>query len=171
MDSENKNTEISTNISVTYNAVRSYIITAQRQLYSAIDSAMVTAYWNIGRQLYEACGNNDRAAYGKQLLQHLSDKLTAEFGKGFDVRNLQMMRKFYLTFPNTNALRSQLSWTHYRLLMKVADEKARNYYLEETVKSAWSSRQLERQINSSFQTTLSAMTGGALCSACLLVIQ
>ncbi len=150
MDSESNNTEISANVSATYSVVRSYIITAQRQLYSAINSAMVTAYWNIGRQLYEACGNNDRAAYGKQLLQHLSDKLTAEFGKGFDVRNLQMMRKFYLTFPNTNALRSQLSWTHYRLLMKVADEKARNYYLEETVKSAWSSRQLERQINNMY---------------------
>ena len=75
-------------------------------MYSAINSAMVTAYWNIGRQLYEACGNNDRTAYGKQLLQHLSDKLAAEFGKGFDVRNLRNMRQFYLAFPIRNALRS-----------------------------------------------------------------
>lgn len=109
---------------------------------------MVTAYWNIGKQIYEACGENDRAAYGKQLLQFLSDKLTAEFGKGFDVSNLRNMRRFYATFPIQDALRPELSWTHYRALMKVTDETARNFYLEESVKSGWSSRQLDRQINS-----------------------
>lgn len=109
---------------------------------------MVTAYWNIGKQIYEACGENDRAAYGKQLLQFLSDKLTAEFGKGFDVSNLRNMRRFYAAFPIQDALRPELSWTHYRALMKVTDETARNFYLEESVKSGWSSRQLDRQINS-----------------------
>ena len=109
---------------------------------------MVTAYWNIGKQIYEACGENDRAAYGKQLLRYLSEKLTEEFGKGFDERNLRNMRQFYLTFPIRNSLRSELSWTHYRALMKVKDDAARNFYLEEAVKSGWSSRQLERQINS-----------------------
>ena len=96
----------------------------------------------------EACGENDRAAYGKQLLQFLSDKLTSEFGKGFDVSNLRNMRRFYVTFPIQDALRPELSWTHYRTLMKVNDEAARNFYLEESVKSGWSSRQLDRQINS-----------------------
>lgn len=124
----------------TYSTVRGYIIAAQKQVYSAVNSAMVIAYWNIGKQIYEACGENDRAAYGKQLLQFLSDKLTAEFGKGFDVRNLRNMRQFYMTFPIRNALRSELSWTHYRSLMKVADDAARNFYLEEAVKSGWSSR-------------------------------
>ena len=109
---------------------------------------MVTAYWNIGKQIYEACGENDRAAYGKQLLQFLSDKLTAEFGKGFDVSNLRNMRRFYAAFPIQDALRPELSWTHYRALMKVTDETARNFCLEESVKSGWSSRQLDRQINS-----------------------
>lgn len=132
----------------TYSTVRGYIIAAQKQVYSAVNSAMVIAYWNIGKQIYEACGENDRAAYGKQLLQFLSDKLTAEFGKGFDVRNLRNMRQFYMTFPIRNALRSELSWTHYRSLMKVTDDVARNFYLEEAVKSGWSSRQLDRQINS-----------------------
>ena len=111
---------------------------------------MVTAYWNIGKQIYEACGENDRAAYGKQLLRYLSEKLTEEFGKGFDERNLRNMRQFYLTFPIRNSLRSELSWTHYRALMKVKDDAARNFYLEEAVKSGWSSRQLERQINSCY---------------------
>ena len=128
--------------------VRGYIIEANRQVYSAVNSAMVTAYWNIGKQLYISCGENDRAGYGKRLMQFLSEKLTAEFGKGFSERNLQMMRKFYLSFPIPNALRSELSWTHYRSLMRVNDEKAREFYLEEAVRSGWSSRQLERQINS-----------------------
>ena len=132
----------------TYSTVRGYIIVAQKQIYSAVNSAMVIAYWNIGKQIYEACGENDRAAYGKQLLQFLSDKLTAEFGKGFDVSNLRNMRRFYATFPIQDALRPELSWTHYRALMKVTDEAARNFYLEESVKSGWSSRQLDRQINS-----------------------
>ena len=98
----------------TYSAVRGYIIAAQKQVYSAVNSAMVTAYWNIGKQIYEACGENDRAAYGKQLLQFLSDKLTVEFGKGFDVSNLRNMRRFYVAFPIQDALRPELSWTHYR---------------------------------------------------------
>jgi len=131
----------------TYVAVRGYIVAAQRQVYSSVNSAMVTAYWSIGKRIYEACGENDRAAYGKQLLQYLSEKLTDEFGKGFDVRNLRYMRQFYLSFPIRNALRSELSWTHYRSLMKVQDEAARSFYLNEAVKSGWSARQLERQIN------------------------
>ena len=132
----------------TLNTVRGYIINAQKQVYSAVNSAMVTAYWNIGKQIFEACGENDRAAYGKQLLHFLSEKLTAEFGKGYDERNLRNMRQFYLAFPIWNALRPELSWTHYRSLMKVTDEMARNFYLEEAVKAGWSARQLERQINS-----------------------
>jgi len=132
----------------TYSAVRGYIITAQKQVYSAVNSAMVNAYWNIGKQIYEACGENERAAYGKQLMSFLAEKLTREFGKGFTVSNLRNMRQFYLTFPIRDALRSELSWTHYRSLMRVTDESARNFYLEEAVKSGWSSRQLDRQINS-----------------------
>ena len=132
----------------TYTAVRGYVIAAQNQIYSSVNSAMVTAYWNIGKQIYEACGENDRATYGKKLLRYLSKKLTEEFGKGFDERNLRNMRQFYLTFPIRNSLRSELSWTHYRSLMKVKDAAARNFYLEEAVKSGWSSRQLDRQINS-----------------------
>ena len=81
-------------------------------------------------------------------MQYLSEKLTAEFGKGYNERNLRYMRQFYLTFPKWNAVRAELSWTHYRSLMRVQDEDAREFYLEEAVKAGWSSRQLERQINS-----------------------
>lgn len=133
-----------------YRSIRGYVIEAQRQVYTAVNAAMVTAYWKIGKSIFEACGENDRAAYGKQVLQYISDRMTAEFGKGFDIRNLRYMRQFYLMFPNVNALRSELSWTHYRLLMRVGEAKARAFYMEESVKAGWSSRQLERQINTMY---------------------
>lgn len=134
----------------TYRSIRGYVIEAQQQVYTAVNAAMVTAYWKIGKSIFEACGETDRAAYGKQVLQYISERMTAEFGKGFTIRNLQMMRKFYLTFPNANALRSELSWTHYRLLMRVSNTEARIFYMEESARAGWSSRQLERQINTMY---------------------
>ena len=133
-----------------YCSIRGYVIEAQGQVYTAVNAAMVTAYWKIGKSIFEACGENDRAAYGKQVLKYISERLTVEFGKGFDISNLRNMRRFYLTFPIQDALRPELSWTHYRSLMKVSDAKARTFYLEECAKAGWSSRQLERQINTMF---------------------
>ena len=92
--------------------------------------------------------------YGTGLLKELSKQMTQDFGKGFTVANLKNMRQFYLTFPNGYALRSELSWTHYRLLMRVENENAREFYMQEAVKSQWSTRQLERQINSFFYERL-----------------
>ena len=86
----------------------------------------------------------------RQSIQYLSEQLTAEFGKGFSVQGLRNMRQFYCTFPNRSTLWSELSWSHYRLLMRVPDEQARTFYMEECVKSAWSVRQLERQINTMY---------------------
>ena len=88
------------------------------------------------------------------MLKELSKQMTQDFGKGFTVANLKNMRQFYLTFPNSYALRSELSWTHYRLLMRVENENAREFYMQEAVKSQWSTRQLERQINSFFYERL-----------------
>ena len=101
-------------------------------------------------QIYKACGENDRAEYGKKLLDYLSEQLTVEFGKGFTVRNLRAMRQFYCLFPIRHTLCAELSWSHYRLLMRVQDEQARTFYAEECAKSAWSVRQLERQINTMY---------------------
>ena len=118
---------------------------------------MVQSYWQIGRIIVEHEQNGSlRADYGKNVLQDISEKLQQEFGNGFSVRNLQQMKKFYAMFPNTNALRSQLTWTHYRLLLRVDDETARNWYMEECVRSAWSSRQLERQISTLYYERLLA---------------
>lgn len=149
------NVELSAeNTSETYSKIRNSVITAQSRIYNAVNSAMVQAYWEIGEQIYIACGENERAEYGKGLLKYLSEKLTAEFGAGFAVRNLQMMRKFYLMYQNTNTLCSQLSWSHYRILMRISDDNRRAWYTEECAKSGWSVRQLERQINTMFYERL-----------------
>lgn len=134
----------------TYSAIRASVISAQNKVYSAVNSAMVLAYHEIGEQIYKACGENDRAEYGASLLQFLSEKLTAEFGKGYTIANLRNMRQFYMTFPNRYTLCSELSWSHYRLLMRIADSDARSFYTEECARSAWSVRQLERQIHTMY---------------------
>ncbi len=140
----------------TYKVIRNSVITAQGKIYTAVNSAMVQAYWEIGEQIYLACGENDRAEYGKGLLKYLSERLTAEFGKGFTVRNLRCMRQFYLAYPKRRTLCAELSWSHYRVLMRISDEKRRNWYTEECAKSCWSVRQLERQINTLFYDRLLA---------------
>ena len=117
---------------------------------TAVNSAMVIAYWEIGEQIYKACGENDRAEYGKKLLEYLSAQLTSEFGQCFTVRNLRAMRQFYCCFPIRHTLCAELSWSHYRLLMRISDEKIRMFYAEECAKSAWSVRQLERQIHTMY---------------------
>lgn len=137
-----------------YEQIRSILETARNQAYSAANSAMVQAYWSIGKSIVEQQGKSERAEYGRQLLQELSKQLTRDFGKGFTAANLRNMRQLYLTFPNCYALRSNLSWTHYRMLMRVENEKARNFYLEECEKANWSTRQLERQIDSFFYERL-----------------
>lgn len=140
----------------TYRLIRNSVIAAQGKVYAAVNSAMVNAYWEIGEQIYRACGENDRAEYGKNLLRYLSERLTAEFGKGFDESNLRRMRQFYLTFPIRDTLCHELSWSHYRVLMRISDKTARDFYTEECAKSAWSVRQLERQIHTMYYQRLLA---------------
>ena len=140
-----------------YSEIKETLLLSRNQAYSAVNFAMVQAYWQIGRIIVEHEQNgNVRADYGKAILQELSSRLTKDFGKGFSVRTLQQMKKFYVTFPNTNALRSQLTWTHYRLLLSVENEQARQWYMDEAIASAWSSRQLERQISTLYYERLLA---------------
>ncbi|MBE0438004.1 MAG: DUF1016 domain-containing protein [Methylomicrobium sp.] len=143
------NNEINLNI---YQNIRETLVQARTKMFTAINFTMVEAYWEIGRQIVEAQG--ERAEYGKQLLKYLSEQLSAEFGKGFTERNLQAMRQFYLTFPNPHTLCAELSWSHYRLLMRIDDVKRRDFYMTECAESNWSVRQLERQINSFFYERL-----------------
>ena len=128
--------------------IRQILIGARQTAYKAVNFAMVTAYWNIGRLIVEdEQQGSTRAEYGKAVLADLSVRLTEEFGKGFTEANLRNMRQFYQCFPNCYALRSELTWTHYRLLIRVQDEVARQWYMNEAAEQTWSSRQLDRQIS------------------------
>ncbi|MBO4556928.1 MAG: DUF1016 family protein [Elusimicrobiales bacterium] len=139
---------IQENYRTIYEEIKCTLLAYRKQAYKAVNSAVVNAYWNIGRIIveYEQKGKI-RAEYGKAVLSNLSEQLTAEFGKGYDERNLRNMRAFYTAFPKWNAVRSELTWTHYRLLLKIENTHARNWYMEEAISSSWSSRQLERQIS------------------------
>ena len=137
-----------------YKEIREVLSKARSKAYAAINSVMVDAYWEIGRQIEEAVG--DRAEYGKGLLKFLAEKLTTEFGKGFDESSLRRMRQFYKTFSIRATLRRELSWSHYRLLIKIDDKMRREFYASECVEAAWSVRQLERQINSFYYERLLA---------------
>ena len=139
-----------------YKTIRNLVITAKQQIYSSVNASMLEAYWNTGKEIYKTCGENDRATYGKQIIKYISEKLTAEFGKGFSGRNLRNMRQLYLAFPDFTSIHPQLSWSHYLLLMNIPNKEVRTFYLEEAVKSGWSVRQLERQINTMFYQRLLA---------------
>ena len=140
-----------------YNQIKEILSNARSKVFSAANFAMVEAYWEIGKSIVEKQGGNATAEYGTSLLKELSKQMTADFGKGFTVTNLSYMRQFYLAFPNRHTLCDKLSWSHYRLLMRVENESARQFYIEESVKSSWSVRQLERQINTfSYQRLLAS---------------
>lgn len=131
-----------------YKSISSILKNARENAYKAVNFAMVTSYWSIGKLIVEDEQNgNARAEYGKAVLEQLSEKLTAEFGKGFDTSNLRYMRLFYNAFPICDTLRHELSWSHYRMLLRVKDEKTRNWYMNEAADQTWSTRQLDRQIS------------------------
>ena len=140
-----------------YAEIKETLLSSRQQTYVAVNFAMVKAYWQIGRIIVEHENAGD-FQLGNRVPEFaaLATRLSAEFGKGFSVRTLQQMRKFYLSFPDANALRSRLTWTHYRLLLQVENEEARNWYMNEAVESGWSSRQLDRQISSLYYERLLA---------------
>jgi len=125
------------------NALRELIQHALR----AVDRVQVQTCWEIGRHIVEfEQGGEARAAYGKKLLPRLAESLTREFGKGFDASNLRYMRLFYKAFPMYDALRHELSWTHYRTLLRVSNAEARIWYMNESALQNWNVRALDRQI-------------------------
>lgn len=143
-----KSNQTLSNSSHLFAEIREVLVTARRTAYKAVNFAMVTAYWNVGRLIVEdEQQGNTRAEYGKAILADLSKRLTDEFGKGFDERELRRIRQFYLVFPKWDALRPELTWTHYRLLIRIQNEQARLWYMNEAAEQTWSSRQLDRQIS------------------------
>lgn len=137
-----------------YENIKNIIGEARKKTYASVNFYMVEAYWNIGKLIVEEHHGQEKAEYGEFVIKNLSNKLTKEFGKGFTVANLRNIRQFYLTFNNRYALRSELSWTHYRLIMRLENDTKRQFYVDECIKSNWSTRQLERQINSFYYERL-----------------
>jgi len=136
-------------------ALRGLIVQARQKVLRVADTAQVRTYWEIGRHIVEfEQGGEARAEYGTKLLPRLAEKLTEEFGRGFDASNLHKMKQFYLSFPILDALRPELSWTHYRLLLRVDESTARQWYVQEAAAQNWSTRVLERQIGSLYYERL-----------------
>ncbi len=129
--------------------IQSIISQSRERAIRSVDTERMLMYWQIGKVIFEEeqQGQN-RADYGKYLIKSLSEVFQPEFGSGFTVRQLELNRQFYRVFPNTNALRSQFSWTHYRTLIRIDNTDKREFYIAEASKNNWSARQLERQVNS-----------------------
>jgi predicted nuclease of restriction endonuclease-like (RecB) superfamily len=130
---------------------------ARQKVLRAVDAVQVQTCWEIGRHIVEFEQRGAaRAEYGARLLPILAESLSREFGKGFDASNLRYMRLFYQAFPIRDALRHELSWTHYRTLLKIEQEAARSWYMTEAAAQGWTTRALERQINTLYYERLLA---------------
>jgi predicted nuclease of restriction endonuclease-like (RecB) superfamily len=152
-----------TRLSSLADAIATQIEQARGQLRQAVNSIIVQSYWEIGRLIVEDEQQGEsRAEYGKQQLQQLSQQLTERLGKGFDITNLRKMRTFYQAFPIRDALRLELSWTHYRTLLRIDNPQARDWYLHEAITQSWSARALERQIGTLYYERLLASQDKAL---------
>lgn len=129
--------------------IRDIIAQARDRVARSVNHELTVAYWHIGRLLVEdEQKGKERADYGKRLVTELAVRLTEEFGAGFSANNLWRMKDFYQRFPILDAVRQELTWTHYRLLVKIDDPAKREFFIAESIKNAWSVRQMERQINS-----------------------
>lgn len=128
--------------------IRQVIEQAKAKVHQSVNSVMVQTYWHIGNLIVEhEQQGQERAAYGTKQLESLAKKLSHEFGKGFDISNLRSMRRFYQAFPIRDAVRLELGWTHYRILLRVDKLNARAWYMQEAIEHNWSARALERQIS------------------------
>ena len=136
--------------------IKQLVVRSRQEAYSAVNQAMVNAYWQIGRRIVEEeQGGAERANYGKQILKQLSAALTEEFGKGFSVQNLYSFRQFYLTFPEIFSTPWRiLTWSHYKRLMHVANTTARDWYAKEAAEQMWSYATLNRNISTQYYERL-----------------
>ena len=149
----NKTSAIASNV---ISEIKSIVAQSRQQAYAAVNQAMVNAYWQIGKRIVEEeQRGKERADYGKQLLKQLSAALTEEFGKGFSVQNLYSFRLFYLTFPEIFSTPWRiLTWSHYKRIMFVKNEDARNWYLREASEQMWSYATLNRNISTQYYERL-----------------
>lgn len=135
--------------------IKQIILQSRETAIRSVDFQRVLMYWHIGKRIFEEeQQGQDRADYGAYLIKSLAQQLQPEFGSGFSARQLERYRQFYRAFPITSALRTQLNWTQYKLLLSLDDSDKREFYIAECVKNNWSSRQLERQIYSNLYERL-----------------
>jgi predicted nuclease of restriction endonuclease-like (RecB) superfamily len=129
--------------------IKTIILNSRDKAIRAVDTERVQMYWHIGQRIFEEeQQGKDRADYGNYLIKFIAEQLEPEYGSGFSKRQVELFRQFYRTFPIANAVRSQLGWTHYKMLIRIDGQDKREFYIAETIKNNWSSRQLERQIHS-----------------------
>ena len=142
------------------NEIKKILKNARQKAYTAVNSAMVEAYWEIGRRIVEEeQRGKERAEYGKEIVKNLSKELTEEFGKGFSRRTLWEMRKLYVYFSDYEKVRTlfaQLTWSHFQKVLRVSDEKARIFYLTEAAENMWSVRTLDRNISTLYYNRIVA---------------
>ena len=142
------------------NEIKKILKNARQKAYTAVNSAMVEAYWEIGRRIVEEeQRGKERAEYGKEIVKNLSKELTEEFGKGFGERNIRNIRQFYVIFSDYEkwkSLISKLTWTHIQKVLRVSDEKARIFYLTEAAENMWSVRTLDRNISTLYYNRIIA---------------
>ena len=131
-----------------FDNIKELVISSRNRVYSVVNTEMLNLYWHIGKIIMDIQQGEKKAHYGDYVLERLSEKLTAEFGKGFSARNLRTMRKFYLVYPIWKTVSSKLSWSHYLELLRIEEEPKRKFYMNECINSWWSVRELQRQRDS-----------------------
>ena len=156
-ESVGTNNELAKGQEALLSVIRDTLEQAKAQVTRQVNNTLLAAYWQVGRHIveYEQKGNA-RAGYGTGMLKNLSEKLVAEFGNSFNLTNLQLMRLFYARFPNYDTVCHKLTWSHYRMILKVADQETAVFYMEECEKCNWSVRQLQRQIHTLYYERLLA---------------
>jgi predicted nuclease of restriction endonuclease-like (RecB) superfamily len=128
-----------------FDSVKEVIAKARQNAHRSNNSILLNMYWDIGKLIVnEEQQGKTKAKYGKAVLKKLSLQLMLEFGKGFDERNLNNMRAFYLAFPIWNAVRTELSWTHYRIISRIEDNELRLQYIQHAIDGNWDTRTLQR---------------------------
>ena len=150
-----KETEFINSNNCIYKDVQNIIEQTQNSAYQAVNIAIIQRNWLLGKRITdEELQSEGRAEYGKEIIKHLSIFLTDKYGKGFDISSLYKFVRFYKTFPNildsVSTKSPILSWTHYRTLLRVTDNDARNWYLNEAINENWSVRTLDRNISSQY---------------------
>lgn len=129
--------------------LKSLIEQGRSQAVAAVNSALTITYWQVGRRINEEILHGQRAEYGKQVVVSLAEELSVTYGKSFEARNLRRMMQFAEVFPDfeiVSPLVSQLSWTHFTVLMSLPSSEARGFYAQHATEGKWSKRELQRQI-------------------------